>query len=159
MNMPIWLPTVESIESRSASGSRISRLKNSMTLSTSPRSRTGKPNAAWRPSRAAMPARGKFASCTTSGIHAGSPLAQTRPGRPMPRLNVAAAARLVELGEPQQRGVPDLGAAERVSLAVDRPERAVLPSERLADRLEDFRGRFVYGRRVEERARRDILGG
>ena len=77
----------------------------------------------------------------------------------MPRLNVVAAARLVELGEPHQRGVPDLGAAERVSLAVDRPERAVLPSERLADRLEDFRGRFVYGRCVEEGARRDILGG
>ena len=88
MNMPIWLPTVVSIDSSSASGSRISRLKNSMTLSTSPRSRTGNPNAAWRPSRAAIAARGKFVSWTTSGIQAGSPVAQTRPGRPTPRANV-----------------------------------------------------------------------
>ena len=65
----------------------------------------------------------------------------------------------VELGELHLRGGPDPGAAEGVGLAVDRPERAVLPSERLADGLEDLRGRVVYRGRVEEGACRDVLGG
>ena len=70
-NRPIWLPTLVSIESRSSSGARISRLKNSMTLCTSPRSRIGKPNA-----RAVLRARQSSRaenSCraTTSGIQTG----------------------------------------------------------------------------------------
>jgi hypothetical protein len=81
---PIWLPTLVSIERRSSSGSRISRLKNSITLCTSPRRRMGNPKAPWSPSRAAVSARGKFKSGTTSRIQAGWPLVHTRPGRPMP---------------------------------------------------------------------------
>jgi hypothetical protein len=45
---------------------------------------SGKPNAARSPSRAAIAPRGKFTSSSTSGIHAGAALAQTRPGRPTP---------------------------------------------------------------------------
>ena len=77
-----------SIDRRSSSGVRISRLKNSMTLCTSPRSRIGKPNAPCSPSRAAIVARGKFASRTTSWIQTGCACVHTRPGRPMPRPNV-----------------------------------------------------------------------
>ncbi len=60
MNMPIWLPIVAIIASSSASGARISRLKNSMTPSTSPRRLRGNPNAPWSLQRAATAARGKF---------------------------------------------------------------------------------------------------
>ena len=61
-----------------------------MTPSTSPRRRMGKPNAACSPSRAARGARGKFLSCTTSGIQMDCAAAQTRPGRPTPRVNVSS---------------------------------------------------------------------
>ena len=88
MNCPIWLPMVAIMSSMSRSGCRMSWLKNSMTPRTSPPSRMGKPNAACNISRAAMGARGKLASWTTSGMYAGSRLDQTRPGRPIPGLNV-----------------------------------------------------------------------
>ena len=126
-NSPIWLPTLVSIDSRSSSGARISRLKNSITLSTSPRSRIGNPNAACRPSRAATCARGKLVSCTTSGIQAGSPLAQTRPGSPTPRANVEARLMASNSGKCGGGSRPDLRAAKDVGAAIDGPERAVLP--------------------------------
>ncbi len=84
MNCPIWVPIAVSMRSRSSSGCRISRLKNSITPTTVYPSRIGNPRAACKPSRAAAGARGKFRSVTTSGIHAGSPLAHTRPGSPTP---------------------------------------------------------------------------
>ena len=84
-NCPIWLPIIDSWSSRSWSGSRISRLKNSSTPSTMPPSLIGKPKAPWSPSRAATGPRGKFVSRTTSSIQTGSPLRHTRPGSPTAR--------------------------------------------------------------------------
>ena len=94
MNRPIWLPMAPSSWSSAGSGGRISRLKNSITPRISPSITSGKPNAARSPSRAAISARGKFTSSSTSGIHAGAPLAQTRPGRPTPgaKLHVRLAS-------------------------------------------------------------------
>ena len=157
MNMPIWLPTLASIESRSASGSRISRLKNSITLRTSPRSRTGNPNAAWSPSRAATSARGKFASWTTSGIQAGSACAQTRPGRPIPRANVVSRLAASNRGN-RLTGPSRSRRSGALGLAVDLPERAVLPAERLADRLENLRRGFGEGGGLDQRAGDHVLG-
>ena len=159
MNMPISLPTADSIESRSSSGSRISRLKNSSTLSTSPWRRMGNPNAACSPSRAAIGARGKFVSFVTSGIHAGWRDVQTRPGRPRPGANVQVRLAASNSGNDASGAVPDLGAAQHVRRVVDRPERAVIPAERLADRLEDPRRGLVDRRRGEQRACGDVLGG
>ena len=51
-----------------------------------------------------------------------------RAGR-SPRANVDASADGVEFREICRTGGPDLGAAQHVRLAVDRPERAVLPAE------------------------------
>ena len=65
------------------------------------------------------------------------------------------AAGGVELGKAHQRRGPDPGTAQGVSFAVDRPQRTVFPSERLADGLEDLRGRVVYGGGIEEGACRD----
>src|SRR5262245_5953302 len=89
-NRPTWFPTLVSVDSRSSSGARISLLKNSSTLCTCPRSRIGNPKAEWSPSRSAMEARGKFGSRTTSGIHTGCPVLQTRPGRPTLCRNVVS---------------------------------------------------------------------
>ena len=157
-NMPIWLPMVVSIESRSASGGRISRLKNSITLSTSPRSRMGNPNAAWSPSRAATGARGKFSSCVTSGIHTGSPFAHTRPGSPVPRGKVDERLTALNSGNCGGRRREDLGTAQDVVLAIDVPERAVLPVERAADRFEDPRHGLGERRGLDERAGNHVLG-
>ena len=158
MNMPIWLPTVRSIDSSDSSGARTSRLKNSITLWTSPRRSTGKPNAACRPSRAATAARGKLRSWTTSGIQAGSPVDQTRPGKPTPGAKVAPRLIASNSGNSHRWRRPDLGTPQDVGPAVDRPERAVLPAERLADAFEDFRRGFVDAGRLEQRSRRHVFG-
>ncbi len=82
---PTWLPMALIIASRSGVGSRMSRLKNSITPSTLGPRRIGRPKAAWSPTRSAIGARGKFESHVTSGIQTDSPESHTRPGRPTPR--------------------------------------------------------------------------
>ena len=54
---------------------------------------------------------------------------------------------------------PDVDAAQHVRLAIDAPERAVFPAERFADGLQDLRRRLGKGGRLDQRARRDVLGG
>ena len=162
MNMPIWLPTVASIDSSPSSGSRISRLKNSITLSTSPRSK----HRETRTRRAALRARRSRRAESSRRARR----RESRPARRWPRRGPAGRCRArnvserligVELGKCVQRRGPDLGAAQGVGLAVDRPERAVLPAERLADGLEDLRRRLVdasrrRGARVPRRTRRSV---
>src|SRR5205814_1869722 len=58
----------------------------------------GNPNAPCSPSRPAISARGKFVSATTSRIQAGSPVAQTRPGRPTPVAKVRRRLRASNRG-------------------------------------------------------------
>ena len=67
-----------------SSGSRISRLKNSITPSMPPLSSTGNPNALCNPSLAATAARGRLSSRRSSRTQTGSLVCQTRPGRPVP---------------------------------------------------------------------------
>src|SRR5438445_5579746 len=88
MNWPTWLPIALIISSSRWSGCWISWLKNSRTPRTWAPRRIGKPNAACKPSRAAIDARGKFASRVTSSIQAGWACAQTRPGNPNPGAKV-----------------------------------------------------------------------
>src|SRR5262249_46306094 len=65
-----------------------SRLKNSMTPSTSSPSEIGKPNAACKPHFAATGARGNCCSLTTFEIQPGAPDSQILPGKPPPRAKV-----------------------------------------------------------------------
>ena len=89
-NWPIWLPMPRKVASKALSGSRISGLKNSMTPRNFSPDMIGKANAACSPSAAAACERGKFASATTSRIHAGRRLLQIRPGRPTPLAKVSS---------------------------------------------------------------------
>ena len=66
-------------------------------------------------------------------------------------------ARRVEFGEPRRRGGPDFDAAEDRGRMVHGPERAVLPLEGLANRLEDLRRRFVKGSGRKQGPRSDVL--
>src|SRR5882724_4724811 len=76
------------ISRKSLSGSSISRLKHSMTPTTSLASLIGKPMPACSPSFVATGARGKLLSLVTSVIHSDLPLLQTRPGSPTPGENL-----------------------------------------------------------------------
>ena len=158
-NRPIWLPTLVSIDSRSSSGARISRLKNSMTLWTSPRSRIGKPNA-----RVQSFARGnRRARKIRVADDVGNPGGLRRSPRRGPAdrrrgANVVVRLTAIEFGKLTGESAPGVDAAKDVGLAVDPPERAVLPVERFADRLENLRRRFAERGRFDERARRDVLG-
>jgi hypothetical protein len=77
-------------------------LKNSSTAMTSLRTRTGKPSAACRPTRAAIAARGSFSSAATSGIHTAR-----RPPRRVPEthtaVNVSVPARRLEVADVDSR--------------------------------------------------------
>jgi hypothetical protein len=64
----------------------------------------------------------------------------------------------VEFRDVDVRGRPNLRAAENVGLTVDRPERPVLPVERVADRLKDFRHGLDERRGVDQRAGNHMLG-
>ena len=101
----------------------MSRLKNSITPSTSLPRRIGSANA--REGRRGPPprARGKFASPTTSGIHAGRPESQTRPGSPTPRANLVVRLISTNSVTCSDRGVPRPDAAQLLA-ALDRPPRA-----------------------------------
>ena len=79
--------------------------------------------------------------------------------QPDPRREGALAAERGELWKVSARLGPDMRAPQRAGFAIDLPERPVLPAERLADRFEDLRGGVVDAGRVDERARRDVLGG
>ena len=92
----------------------------------------GKPKAPCRPSRAAARARGKLASLTTSGIQAGWPLAQTRPGSPTPGANVVCRHQGHEFLHRGRRGVPQVAAAQHVGLRVDPPHGAHFDQPRLS---------------------------
>ena len=70
---PTWLPSSRIVSSRCSSGWRSSRVKNSIMPTTPLGLSNGNPNAACRPQRRAMAARGKFAFSGASTIHAGSP--------------------------------------------------------------------------------------
>ena len=82
---------------------------------------------------------------TTSWIHAGSPVAQTRPGRPTPRAKVVARLMASNSGKRVAGAFQMCDAAQRVDRVIDHPERAVLPAEALADRGEDFGRGLVEG--------------
>ena len=131
-NRPIWLPMLVSIDSRSSSGARISRLKNSITPRTSPRSRMGNPNAAWSPSRAAIGGAREIRVLDDVGNPRRlrrwprrGPAGRCRGGTWMPWLDG------VELREVAlKRRSRSRRAAQDVRLPIDRPERAVLPAER-----------------------------
>ena len=71
----------------------------------------GNPRAERRPSRAAMAARGKFGSHSTSGIQAAVPVAHTRPGSPSPGKKVRS--RLVAANDSKAVGAADHVAAQR----------------------------------------------
>ena len=127
------------LSSRS-SGSRTSVEKNSITPTTPRGLRSGKPKAAWKPLRRAASARGKFESSGVSTIHAGSPVASTRPGSPSFRSEHEPLAQLLELVRILTR-VPGPDAVKPPVLGrVRLPHRATLPADRAADRLQ---GRLV----------------
>ena len=79
---PIRLPIADIISSKSLSGFLISWLKKQITPSTSLPLIIGKPKAPCNPSLSAMDALTNFVSWTTSSIHNGLALSQTRPGSP-----------------------------------------------------------------------------
>ena len=87
-------------------------------------------------------ARGKVVVAQTSGMNAGWPLAQTRPGQPDAALEGRGAAERFEVGEARAGRMPGGDAAEAVGVGVDLPEGAVLPAERRADGFENARRRF-----------------
>ncbi len=156
-NWPTWLPIVASISRSSSSGRAISRLKNSSTPRTCSPSTMGVPRAPRRPSWLATRARGKLSSLPTSGMNAGRRLSHTLPGRPDARSEGEAAARLLERGECQAGPLPRLHAAQDARRFVDPPQPAVVPAERLADRLQDAGGRLPERCRLGEGARRLVL--
>ena len=87
---PIWEPRLLIVSSRSSSSSRGAETKNSITASRPVVPRTGNAKPEHSPAAAAAAARGKPPSAATSGIHAGSPLAHTRPGSPSPERSCTA---------------------------------------------------------------------
>ena len=100
MNCPTRPPTAAIIASSGPSGGRTSRLRNSITPATSPRTGTGKATAPCNPSRAAAWRRGKLSARVTSAIHAGSADAHTPPGRPSPLGNVTPRLRALNSAAP-----------------------------------------------------------
>ncbi len=84
MNWPTLAATELIISKRSTSGSRLLRVRNSMTASVRSPTITGHANALCNPCWVALASRGKFLSCDTFDIHAGLPLLHTRPGSPSP---------------------------------------------------------------------------
>ncbi len=86
-NCSILSSTSAAMLSSLLSGSRMLRLKNSITPSTSPPRRSGNPKAPCSPACAADAALGKLESARTSVIHAGCPLFQILPGSPTPYAN------------------------------------------------------------------------
>ena len=97
--------------------------------------------------------RGKFASWTTSGIHAGARLAQTRPGRPMPDANVLTLLAAANSSNGDDAACHTPTRSENGCGAVDAPERTVFPIQCFADRLEHPRRRVSERRRFDEGTR------
>ena len=94
---PTWLPSTRIVASSRSSGSRSSRVKNSIT----PRRPAGCAAGSRTPraGRRAGPRRrgGSSRPAGASTIHAGSPLASTRPGRPSPGASASSLAERLEL--------------------------------------------------------------
>ena len=137
-----------------SSGWRMSRLKNSITPSTSPPRSIGMANALRRPTRAAMAARGKLSSCCDVGNPRRLARAQTRPGRPVPAANDHLPADVGELLELRGALLPAAHPPQRRARAIHFPERAVLPAERDADRPQHPRRGLGQRGRLRQRARR-----
>src|SRR5947208_8326010 len=155
---PTWLPTVASMSSRAGSGSRTSRPKNSITPTIAPATTNGKPIPVCRPSRSAIGERGKLSSTTTSVIHAGSRLAQTRPGRPTPGGKARPRLAASNAGKADD-GAPHVGAAQHAGRGIDHPQRRPLPAEHLAEGAQDAGAGIGEGPRLGQRARGDVLRG
>ena len=91
-NSPSWLPIAASVGSRSGWAGRGLRQKNWTTPATSPASNSGKATELRNPARAAAEPAGTSGAPATSGTHSVTPVAQTRPGMPDPRMNVRSAS-------------------------------------------------------------------
>ena len=81
------------------------------------------------------------------------------PWKPGARRQRDASRHRLELGDGGRADVPELDTAHHLPPAVDDPDGAHLPSERLGNGLEDARGRLVEGGRLGEDARRHVLDG
>ncbi len=159
MNWPIWLPMVPSMLSSSVSGSRISRLKNSMTPTTSPCTEIGNP-------KRGMQLRHGRRWCAWEVVVLGDIGDEGRlGGRPDPTgqtdasLERRVAAQGLEIDKRRIREVPRVDTAETIGVPVDLPEGAVLPPERGANRLEDARDRVRESSRFGHDPGRRVFGG
>ena len=113
-------------------------MKNSIMPTTPLGLSSGNPNAACRPQRRAMAARGKFAFSGASTIHAGSPDSTTTPRQALSRRKGDPLAERLELGKASAR-MPGADAAQEIVAGPGLPDRAELPAERAADDLQDRR--------------------
>lgn len=82
--LPSWVPICDISRNRAWSTSNVLCVKNSNTATTSLPTRTGKANADLSPAELASRKRKKLPSLVRSAIHAGAPVANTRPGSPTP---------------------------------------------------------------------------
>ena len=157
MNWPIWVPRLFIISSMARSGGRASWLKNSRTPRQSPRKTIGTANAECKPSSWAAARRGELASRAISGIQAGWPSAQTRPGSPTATLVGQLAGQRLEPGADTVGRCHKVAQRSRWVCDVDSPEGAEVPVEALADGFEDLG--VGLGRRIGlgQNARRLVL--
>src|SRR3954469_21354064 len=80
------------------------------------------------------------------------------PGKPLAAAERHLAADAVEFRKIGGRGAPRIHAPKHVGFAIDAPERTKFPAKSLADGLENLRRRIAKGCRLDQRARRDMLG-
>ena len=154
MNSPIWLPMAPSSSSSAGSGGRNWRLKNSMTPRISPSITSGKPNAARKPSRAAICARGKLRVLQ----HVRNPCRGRRSPTPGPAgrcqaRNVEFPTRLDEGLEAERWQRPRRDAAQEVCWHGRRSRARRIPSRGLAHRRQRPRHPFGQRRRGGQRVR------
>ena len=147
MNSPIWLPSVATVRSRSSSGWRSSRVKNSMTPITRRLLRTGNASMPRRSSRALKRSAARRWVVRQVGNPCGLPSSQTRPGRPAPRGSVISRVTASKSRSSAVR-VPDGLRAKDGAAAVHVPEDPDLPAEILADGLQDRGTRLLNDSRL-----------
>ena len=93
----------------------------------------------------------------TSGAKKGWPVAQTRPGRPIPGARSSCRLTASNSGKESPGGAPSLHAPQEAVGRVDLPEARVVPSQGLADRLEDTGCGLPKRRRLGESPRDEVL--